>query len=745
MWGASLQSGSGRGRRATQAGGYLCGPFAAFGAAGTYTPPHTLYTMALIGAIRERSWLLIVLIGLAMAGFIFMDMFSGKGNVLGGGTTLGEVEGEEIDQRQFEQAYDALYTNSQGDVFQQRAGLWNYMVEDKLVRREARAVGLGVPEEELNDLTYGTTLSPIIQQRFRDPQTGQVNRDNLNSFRDAEADGTLGDPTVVDPSRARFWYFQKREINKQRLQDKLAGLVAKSMYTPDWMAEELAKGQNTRVDLAYVKVPYENIPDEQVQLADADYEAWVAAEGARFRRTQPGRVVRYVSFDVAPTAGDSAAIRARLAETAGNWADAPDDSVFVAQQRGAFPAAYTAQEFLPEAVAAAAVGEVVGPYEDGARYTIAKVVDRKVIPDSVRSRHILLQAETREQLARAQNTADSIIDLVQSGQATFDTLARQLSIGPTATKGGDLGYVAPGAMVGPFNDLIFYQAEEGELRTVLTQFGLHVVEVTGRKFDDDAAPASRVATISEAIEPSKETQDARYEAASRFAQANRTLEALEAAAAADANLELSEGVVVGANDYIVGGLGSSNSSRDIIKYAFKNDAGDVSPNVYAFKAPNAFYDGRYVVAAVAAEVPEGRPTAAVARAAYADQVRRMKKAAAVAQEGSITAIAARYGVEADTARAVNFGSGFVPGLGAEPRAIAQAFSLPTNQMSGGIAGNSGVVVVVPLVRTEPGDVSAQVANVRRTNDAQTASGVRNRFGIALRDAADVEDDRARFY
>ena len=129
--------------------------------------------MALIGEIRSRGWILVVLIGLAMAGFIFMDMFSGERSILSGrGMEIGEVNGEAIDQREFERAYGALYTGAAGDANQQRAQLFNFMVEDELVRAEAREAGFMVPAEERADLTYGTTLSPIIQQRFRDQQTG---------------------------------------------------------------------------------------------------------------------------------------------------------------------------------------------------------------------------------------------------------------------------------------------------------------------------------------------------------------------------------------------------------------------------------------------------------------------------------------------------------------------------------------------------------------------------------------------
>jgi len=702
--------------------------------------------MALIGEIRQRSWLLIVLIGLAMAGFIFMDMFSGERSIFSAQrTAIGEVAGETIDQRQFERAYSALYSSSQGDVFQQRQGLWNFMVEDKLVRKEAREVGMQVPTEELEDLQFGTSLSPIIQQRFRDQATGQVNREILNSYKTAELDGSIGDPQKVDPTRRDFWFFQKTEINKQRLQDKMAALVGKSMYTPDWMAEEIAKGQNTRVDFAYAKVGYDAIPDASVTLEDADYQAFMASEGHNYRRTSEGRSIAYVAFEVTPSLADSNAIRSRLTEAKNNWNSATSDSTYVVTNRGTFAPTYLSTEELPEAAQGVEVGSIVGPYLDGNAYSITKVVDRMTIPDSVESRHILLPMTTQEEAFASQSLADSLVALIKAGTNTFDELARQFSTGPTSTKGGDLGYVAPGAMVGPFNDLIFFQANKGELKQVITQFGLHVVEVTGQKYIENKQ-GTRIATITEAIEPSTDTQNERYEEAARFAQTNRGVEAMRAAAEADPSLEFVDGNIVGENDYIVGALGSGNASRDMIKYAFKANVGDVSPNVYSFKAPGAFYDGIYVVGAQTGEIAAGIPSWSSAKSLIKPAVMNMKKAAMIAAAGSdLNSIASRYGVELDTARAVNFGSAFIPGVGAEPKVLAEAFGMSTNSTSSVIAGDAAAFMIKPLVRTEPGDISGQVTNIRRTQDAQNKNAAATRFGLALREAGEVEDDRGRFY
>ena len=67
--------------------------------------------MALIGKIRKNMWLVIVLLALALAGFIIMDMTNANNSgSFGSRTTIGEVAGEKIDYMDFQRAESALYS-----------------------------------------------------------------------------------------------------------------------------------------------------------------------------------------------------------------------------------------------------------------------------------------------------------------------------------------------------------------------------------------------------------------------------------------------------------------------------------------------------------------------------------------------------------------------------------------------------------------------------------------------------------
>jgi len=210
--------------------------------------------MALIGQIRKNSWLLILTIGLALAAFIIMDMSSGDKSIFGSSQNIaGTIEGEKVDWGEFNRAENILFANAGGDVFGRRASLWNYFVEDKLVRKEAEKMGLGVGREELLDLQFSPDnrkLSPLILQRYTNPSTGQIDRQQLTEIKTA-----IETRNITNPEFKSRWGYQEKEIIKTSLQSKLETLVSKAVYTPNWMAEMMYNNDEQKVDFQMRIVP----------------------------------------------------------------------------------------------------------------------------------------------------------------------------------------------------------------------------------------------------------------------------------------------------------------------------------------------------------------------------------------------------------------------------------------------------------------------------------------------------------
>jgi peptidyl-prolyl cis-trans isomerase C len=102
----------------------------------------------------------------------------------------------------------------------------------------------------------------------------------------------------------------------------------------------------------------------------------------------------------------------------------------------------------------------------------------------VRASHILIRCSpdaTEEVKKQKRAQIDAALALVKGGEK-FADVAKKVSEDPgSAENGGDVGYFPRGRMVPEF-DTVAFSLKTNEISGVITtQFGYHILEVTGRK------------------------------------------------------------------------------------------------------------------------------------------------------------------------------------------------------------------------------------------------------------------------
>lgn len=719
--------------------------------------------MALIGQIRKRgSWILVVLIALGLGGFIVQDMLvSGPNQGMGSQTSdIGKVNGTEISLQEFNRV-ENLVLSGANDIYAQRNDLWDFFVENTLIDQIAGKMGLHVPAEELDALQFGPSYSPIIIQNFPSPQMpGLPNTQQLNQLRDIIKSGGIDNAIATGqlaPNFRSIWRHQENLIIKERLQSKLNTLVAKGMYTPSWMAEDLGAMQNQTVSFAYVKVPFDEVENSEIALSDADFKAYLNKNEEQFERQEEMRQLSYVVFNVAATAEDTAAVRANVQQLADEFAQASNDTAFVERNQGIFPGAYQKASQLPaplrDVIETMEVGSVYGPYFSQDLFQAVKLMDKMTLPDSVRARHILLRVNPQDpsSLPAAQIRIDSIKTAIESGSTTFAAMNEQYNDDVVAQMdGGDLGYAALNAMVKPFNDLIFYEARQGELNVVTTQFGVHLVEVLGKKYDTNES-GYLLGYVQEEMVPSEATQKEKYNEAFAFMTENRTLEAMTAATGDNPALSVMTSNPFDANAYQIGfTIPAGSTSREMVKWAFGNDAklNKVASYVYEFSDPVRYFDNQYLVVALSDIMKPGIPAVDEVRNAIEPAVANLKKGEVLQQalQGkSLAEIARTYSSSVDTLDNVSFSSSFLQDVGNEPKLVGEAFQLEEGQTSGPIVGNTGVYVVSVVAKTTPSSATANIPQLRQQFNSTARAQVASQLIVSLREQAKIKDNRAAFY
>jgi peptidyl-prolyl cis-trans isomerase C len=100
----------------------------------------------------------------------------------------------------------------------------------------------------------------------------------------------------------------------------------------------------------------------------------------------------------------------------------------------------------------------------------------------IRAQHILLRAGRNAPQAKvdsARKAAETLVDSAKAG-VDFAALARRHSEGPSASKGGDLGFFTENQMVDAFSKAAFALSDSGDVadEPVRTRFGFHVIRLT---------------------------------------------------------------------------------------------------------------------------------------------------------------------------------------------------------------------------------------------------------------------------
>jgi peptidyl-prolyl cis-trans isomerase D len=713
--------------------------------------------MSIIQKIRDKAaWLVFGLIAVSLIGFLLMDARSIGGRAAASTSgNIGEVNGEKLEyadyQKQVSEREDQY--KSQGypvnDMLTQniREEVWKQFEENAVLSTEYKKLGIDVSDKELNDMLVGPNAVPEIKRAFTDPNTGQFDGQQaaarINQLRTIYKSNKKSDQNYA--MAQNFFEQALPQFIRMRQREKYISLIAQSTYVPKWMIERTNADNSLIASINYVNVPYQTISDSSVKTSNEEIQTYLDNHKSQFAQEE-SRSISYISFSAAPTSGDSASILQQVHNLKPEFAGTTDMDGFLAKNGSEIN--YT-DAFVPkskltgarkDSIVSLPVGTTVGPYLDGNNFVLARVMEIKTLPDSVRARHILVamtdpktQQPTLDD-SSAHHKIDSIKTLLDKGQS-FDSLAvRYSDDAGSAAKGGDLGYFGPNQMVKEFGDFAF-NGKKGERKIIKTQFGYHLVEILDQK---NFEPAYKVAYFSRRIEPSQETDQNASGLASQFAGENRDKAAFDAAAK-KGNLHSIVAPELQTTDFNIQGLGSS---RSLVRWVYGAKPGEVS---------ESFSVGdKYVVAELNEINHKGTMTLAKVRPMIEPILRNQKKAdiitAKIGTAATLDAVATAVSQPVAHADSIQFASPYIPNVGPEPKVVGYSFDkqLIGKPVSAPVGGNEGVFVLkVENVSAKP-NYSVDVEQARQAM-LQSQESIIQRAGIdALKKKAKIQDDRGKF-
>lgn len=704
--------------------------------------------MSVIQNIRNKYiGLVVVLIVLALVGFLLMDaMQSNVRSIFSSDNTLlASVNGKRIEYKAFEavrQQYEENFkqrnkgaTMSDAERSQLTDQAWSELLNEQLTNGEIEKLGIELTDAELRDMLTGPYADPMIQQNFADPNTGIFDPNRVSQFLSQMAQDKTGQ------QRAQWNTFEEGLI-KSRKVNKYSSLITKGVYVPRYMVAKYAALANSTSSMSFVQLPYTMIGDDQVKITDADIKAYIDKNKSLFEVQEPVAKAEYVAFDIIPSTDDTAASLGALNALREEFTTTTSNEEFVAKHsEETFNDQYLFEDKLavsnPAEVMALPVGGVAGPFYFNGMFTMAKVLDKKSLPDSVKASHILVAISEKRTEAQAKLSIDSMEQMVKAGMP-LEALASRSDDQGSASKGGDLGYFTQGQMVPEFNDVCF-NGKTGDLKVVKTQFGYHLIKITDQK---NFKPAAKVALVSKILQPGNVTVQTAYGLASSFIASAKDAKTYdETAKKMNKDKRIADNITQ--TQVVMQGLGSA---REISRWCFENKIGSVSP---VFNL-----DDKCVIVKLVNRVEKGslaEPNAV--RPQVENILKREKKAVMIAEKAkgksTLQDIALLANAEVKRADTLMFVGSGNAALGFEPRVIGAAFNKAlVGKLSPAIPGEQGVYfILLDKINEAPApDLKNPMITMQaRQQESQMMGQADSYIPYILRKKAKIEDNRHKFY
>jgi len=701
--------------------------------------------MGLMTYLRNRAGLIVTVIGVAIFAFLLGDVISyGTPFWMKSQNQVGSINGEPIDYLDFNAQVDQTthqFMAQMGGVSPQIRSfavqqVWSQLISRELLRRETERIGLIVGRDEINDMVAGTNPSQQIIQAFTNPETGMFDRSQLNTFLSRVS-------TEATPEMRAQWEALLENIQNDRLNSKYYNLLNNSVYVTALEAREEYAQRNSLANFKYLMLDYASVKDSEIRPTDADYKSYYHAHKAEFRNPEETRTVEYVLFDARPTANDTAAARSAIGQLKAELIESTNDSLFVvAHSDTKYPFTYLRKGQLSPTLDTVLfdtpAGTTVGPFLSNGAFEIAKVVEAKFSPDSVKAAHILLNTLAEGGVDKARAKADSIKGLLEKGDS-FAALAIQFSTDEgSKINGGELGTFPRGRMVPEFEEAAF-SGRPGQVVIVDSRFGTHIIRIEKQIGNSKIVKA---AIVDKVINAGKATTDAAYAKANQFFGEAKSDNFAEVAAKQGLTAEKRERVTAMETHF-----NGVDVPRELMRWAFGAKKGTISEDIFET-------DDYFVVARVADVQPQGTLPLEAVKPQIELQVKNELKAKMLTEKlenalngaSSIDEAAQKLGVSALEAQNIVLANPVLPGIALEPAVVGTVFGLQPNVLSKAIKGLEGVYAVQPVGFTNstepaPDEVDRQKQQLR-TSQAQRS---RNAIQQALQDRADIQDNRIRFY
>ena len=714
--------------------------------------------MAVLNKIRQRSIFLIIVIALALFSFVIGDVLNNLGSSSGSDSVIAVINGEDVDRNYFMSRVENMQRQSSGQMTNTQAmnRVWDNEIRSKVMKSQYDLLGLSVERDYMRDLLEKNLVS--FDEFKKD--NGLFDQNKLNEFiinlkAISPETTTLGGT----PINYKTWTDFEQNVATSGIQQTYFNMVRAGITGTLTEGELEYQLENDKVDIKYVQIPYSSIADSTINIKSSEINSYMKRFPLKYE-IDASRDLIFVEFKEEATPSDEESIKkyllslidnkeefneaAQVTETVVGFKNTIDNKSFVNtyseeqfDDSYLFKSSFSAKDV--DKIISLKDNEIHGPYKDGLSFKLTKMLSTKKIPDSVKVRHILIpyigaqradESVTNTQ-DEAKYKADSLCKILKKSPSKFKSFLSFSSDKVSNEKEGIIEFSYMDGFAPEFKSFSF-ENPNGTIGVVGTDFGYHIIEILNQ---GEKQKAYKVATITRPIEPSDTSRDEVFKNKSNFEIAIADGDFQEIAENSKYNVRNVKNIKE--LDENITGLGSQ---RSIVRWAF--DKGTSVGDFKSFTTQNGF-----VIVKLLNINESGIMSVESGSVTALPEIRKEKKAEIIKNNikgKDINSIADNQNQSVKSAVALNMKNPTIVGVGNEPLVVGTAFGLKEDNMSEPISGNTGVFVIKVNKITPATQLNSYQAIANRVGKSKENS-VNTQLYQALKDAAEIEDNRAVFY
>ena len=342
--------------------------------------------MAVLGQIRKRSIFLIIVIGMALFAFVISGVFTSNGG-FGANEPIGEINGEEIDYETFNMMVEQAQVSYGLNVLNAVNLAWEQGIKNQALLQELDKLGIDAGKNQLEQI-ISTDQSIVLNPLFQN---------EIGLFDFAKFSSYISQLRSTNPNLYNQWKFQEQNIISLAKQKIYFDLIKSSVIHTDVESNIQYHLENDKVNIEYLRIPYDIIPDSIIQIKDSEILSYMKNNRDNYEKGE-FRKLEYVFIPDIASPLDENNLRSDLEQLRDGFSqlnavsntiedivgfkDVKDYSEFIEIYSDvSWDSVYQTQQDIKgdfsDILFGLRKGEVFGPYRDGNTFKISRMIDKK--------------------------------------------------------------------------------------------------------------------------------------------------------------------------------------------------------------------------------------------------------------------------------------------------------------------------------------------------------------------------------